>query len=285
MKNKNMVRISERKLGLHLWQKIAILVSGLIVAIMLTVSYFYTIREAKNKMSETKRRMGEIAKNIASLKLLPDTDMTTLYNSLIMSLELNREIVYIGIFDNQNNPEICMVKREMFEINTSFNDYELIKNLETGKITCEGLQKIEVEIGELDHSEGLVKIGFSLLDMEREIITARKRNIVIMSIYLILGIIASVVLARTLTKPIEKLVLAMKKVSEGKLDQTVSIKSYDEIGMLGDNFNFMTEGLREREFIKDTFQRYISKQVAEKILASKDKFKLGGEKRKANRYN
>jgi class 3 adenylate cyclase len=41
----------------------------------------------------------------------------------------------------------------------------------------------------------------------------------------------------------------------------------------------MTEGLEERDRIKDTFGRYVSQEVAKKILESSDGLKLGGEMR------
>ena len=37
------------------------------------------------------------------------------------------------------------------------------------------------------------------------------------------------------------------------------------------------EGLRQRDFIRDTFGRYLSKEVVEEVLGSPDGLKLGGE--------
>jgi class 3 adenylate cyclase len=41
----------------------------------------------------------------------------------------------------------------------------------------------------------------------------------------------------------------------------------------------MIEGLRQRDFIRDTFGRYLSKEVVEEVLDSPDGLKLGGETR------
>jgi adenylate cyclase len=40
----------------------------------------------------------------------------------------------------------------------------------------------------------------------------------------------------------------------------------DEIGQLEKSFNAMVEGLKERDFIRDTFGRYIDKDIAMKLL-------------------
>ncbi|PIU83154.1 MAG: adenylate/guanylate cyclase domain-containing protein, partial [Elusimicrobia bacterium CG06_land_8_20_14_3_00_38_11] len=52
-----------------------------------------------------------------------------------------------------------------------------------------------------------------------------------------------------------------------------------EIGQLGDAFNEMVKGLKEKEFIKSTFKRYVAKSVVEKILENPDVIHLKGERR------
>ncbi|MBM3224991.1 MAG: adenylate/guanylate cyclase domain-containing protein, partial [Candidatus Tectomicrobia bacterium] len=53
----------------------------------------------------------------------------------------------------------------------------------------------------------------------------------------------------------------------------------DEIGRLTGAFNEMVEGLRQRDFIRDTFGRYVSPEVVRTLLESADGLKFGGEKR------
>ncbi|MDP7422858.1 MAG: adenylate/guanylate cyclase domain-containing protein, partial [bacterium] len=43
--------------------------------------------------------------------------------------------------------------------------------------------------------------------------------------------------------------------------------------------NYMVDGLRERDRIKDTFQRYVTRQVADEILSGREQVHLSGEKR------
>lgn len=49
-------------------------------------------------------------------------------------------------------------------------------------------------------------------------------------------------------------------------------------GVLGLLFNYATEG-RQRRFIKNAFQQYLSPQVIEQLIADPDKLKLGGERK------
>jgi class 3 adenylate cyclase len=51
------------------------------------------------------------------------------------------------------------------------------------------------------------------------------------------------------------------------------------MGRLTGAFNEMVEGLRQRDFIRDTFGRYVSPEVVQTLLESDDGLKFGGEKR------
>lgn len=59
--------------------------------------------------------------------------------------------------------------------------------------------------------------------------------------------IASLIFARRLSKPLERLTEAAEKVGKGQFEVTVSSSSSDEIGALSRSFNQMTDELRERE--------------------------------------
>jgi signal transduction histidine kinase len=55
----------------------------------------------------------------------------------------------------------------------------------------------------------------------------------------------AVALARRITRPIEELTAGAQGIAEGRFDQRLSIRSRDEIEILADSFNHMTERLQE----------------------------------------
>ncbi len=59
--------------------------------------------------------------------------------------------------------------------------------------------------------------------------------------------IASLVFARRLSKPLERLAEAAERVGKGEFEVRVSTDSRDEIGALSNSFNQMTDELRERD--------------------------------------
>ncbi len=85
-------------------------------------------------------------------------------------------------------------------------------------------------------------------------------------ITIVLAVLVVYLFARRFSGPILKVIEGAKKIGDGNLDTKVEIKSRDELGRLADRFNEMAKGLKDRDFIKDTFGKYVSKQVAEAIL-------------------
>ncbi|OLP63078.1 Methyl-accepting chemotaxis protein McpC [Bacillus pumilus] len=70
-------------------------------------------------------------------------------------------------------------------------------------------------------------------------------NILISIIAVVLAIILSYLLARSITTPIKRLIEHVRKVSEGDLSSAFETKSQDEIGLLTKNIHQMTEGIRD----------------------------------------
>ena len=87
-----------------------------------------------------------------------------------------------------------------------------------------------------------------------------------------------VVVTRRISRPIIDLLnSAVQVTEEGPYRDSMEVKSHDEIGQLTAAFNEMMEGLRQRDFIRDTFGRYVTKEVVEELLDTSDGLELGGE--------
>lgn len=94
------------------------------------------------------------------------------------------------------------------------------------------------------------------------------------------SITATFVLARNFSsgviKPLDNLIEKMKKVSRGEYEEYTTVFSNDEIGQLKSHFNSMLHGLQQKEMIRDTFGRYMGKEISDAILAE-GQFDLGGK--------
>jgi len=90
-------------------------------------------------------------------------------------------------------------------------------------------------------------------------------------------VITGLLISSQIVRPVRLLVAASQRVAEGDLNQQVPISSSDEIGFLATTFNRMVAGLREREFIREAFGRFITPEVRDLILRRQAGF--SGEKR------
>lgn len=86
-------------------------------------------------------------------------------------------------------------------------------------------------------------------------------------------------LARGITRPLAVLGGAARRIGAGDFDVPVRIETGDELEELGDAFNDMAAGLRERELIKRTLERYVSKGVAAELLREPGQAVLAGMRR------
>jgi adenylate cyclase len=69
------------------------------------------------------------------------------------------------------------------------------------------------------------------------------------------------------------------QVARGEYGEPLPVGSRDEIGQLTESFNQMVAGLKERDFIRNTFGRYVDEEVARELLRRPEAARLGGEKR------
>ncbi|GIL18844.1 MAG: hypothetical protein BroJett040_25950 [Oligoflexia bacterium] len=95
----------------------------------------------------------------------------------------------------------------------------------------------------------------------------------VISIALFLSFLFSI----TMTSPIEKLAELIKLVSKGNFDVSArsQVKSNDEVGDLATAFDHMTEGLKERDKVKNLFSKFHGSSIAEDLI--KNDIGVGGQ--------
>ncbi len=69
---------------------------------------------------------------------------------------------------------------------------------------------------------------------------------------------------------------AAERVARGDYGDPLPVKSKDEIGQLTESFNTMVRGLKERDFISDTFGRYVDQEIAQELMRRPEASRLGG---------
>jgi adenylate cyclase len=85
----------------------------------------------------------------------------------------------------------------------------------------------------------------------------------------------TVLLTRSILRPIEDLEAATERIRQGRFDEHVPVTTSDEFGELSSAFNQMVDGLAERERLREAFGTYLDEEVAQHLIS--EDFEPGGE--------
>ncbi|MBW2617136.1 MAG: adenylate/guanylate cyclase domain-containing protein [Deltaproteobacteria bacterium] len=83
------------------------------------------------------------------------------------------------------------------------------------------------------------------------------------------GIWLTILVSGNLKRPLHEIIRVLQEIRHGRFDKKVRVTSNDEIGYTGDVINEMTEGLKERDFVKETFGKYVTEEIRDEILSGK----------------
>ena len=107
------------------------------------------------------------------------------------------------------------------------------------------------------------------------------RNFFGLSGFMIIGLVIFLIRNHVLklTDNIRQLSDRAGHVARGEYADPIRINGWDEMGMLVHNFNTMVEGLKERDYIRNTFGRYVDPDFARQLMKRPDVGQLGGQRK------
>jgi adenylate cyclase len=261
------------------------LVSIMILLVMLVMSNLILNLTKRSFLKEMDIRAEFFARN-AREALFPKIDQLRLY-FLVQEMVKEKAILYAMVLNNKGiilshnlKEKIGTADNSEVGVNASLAE-ELIGQPykdDRGNRLYDVTVPIKVGSGKMEKKVGGVRIGYSEESISKALEQNRRKIILITLVMLAIGIVGTALVVLYMVKPINILADAAKEVGKGNLTQKVYIKRRDEIGQLATTFNEMVEGLKERDFIRNTFGKYVSTQIMDAIL--KGDLKLGGEKRK-----
>jgi serine phosphatase RsbU (regulator of sigma subunit) len=107
---------------------------------------------------------------------------------------------------------------------------------------------------------GLVRLEVSKQPLLDAVAAAKRSAVRVGALFAVLGMIGTALIAQTVTQPISKLVHGVRRIASGDLDHKMDLRRSDEIGMLSDSFDHMTEELQRAQ------QELLKQQLYEKEL-------------------
>lgn len=91
--------------------------------------------------------------------------------------------------------------------------------------------------------------------------------------------LATFSLTRSLTRPLQELMSATEHIRQGNYDPfEFKERRNDELGILMDAFNNMSEGLLQKNQVEHVFSQFVSANVAKQMLENLNEVELGGKR-------
>lgn len=127
-----------------------------------------------------------------------------------------------------------------------------------------------------DKRLGEAHVGISIDFIWQQIHRERMFILFLGLVITLCGIAFAVFFGVTFSRPVEKLVAATRQIARGNVGFHVAMKRKDELGTLADSFNHMSDELKMKSLLQDTFGRYVSPEILKLILEDPEKQWLKG---------
>ncbi len=268
---------------LSLTLKLGLLSALLILLVAGSTTYVLVFRFGQIRERELVGRDRELARVLAGLRnSRGDVNFKALTTFVASADSVDTGLVYALKLDDAHalrlgalNPKLFARLDPTYRAALKRGHQAVLNDLVRGKIERQG----RIKEYALPIPGGVLRLGFDLRRIDRLIAQQTTASLVILGIGLLLGTLASIFLARSFGGKLKRLARAMEAVASGDLNQTVQVKSHDELASLADSFNLMTHALRATEANKRLARLYLSEKVAERLGRENDPLTLSAEER------
>jgi serine phosphatase RsbU (regulator of sigma subunit) len=219
-------------------------------------------------LEELRKRLAVEATNIAiqSREAMETNDELGILATL-RARKGSDDIIYAAVLDTQGT---VFAHSDVRRLGRAVELPPDVRALQDGfaynKLSSPAGSRIEVwtpvhsDLGGERQQIGLVCVAVSEEPLLLAIETAKWSAMRVGALFILLGILGTAFIARTVTKPIGQLVRGVRRIASGDLDHKMRLHRADEIGELSDSFDQMTDELQEAQ------QELLNKRLYEKEL-------------------
>ncbi len=248
--------IRKKRFGLRF--KFSLLIVALILILTIGISSILSYVSTENQkraladqMIAKARLSLENMTNVAREGILNNDELLLL--SVIAKTMENEDIKYSIILDNSNrviahsdiNERGKVLEDRFTERTAKASDIVIDPGYNPDEL--KELYKLASPVIFAETRLGTVQLGYSTDSIFRTILEARRNNLysamIVTGVTILVGILGAILMASITIKPIKVLAKGANIIGEGRLDYKIHIKARDEIGLLSDEFNRMTERL------------------------------------------
>ncbi|HXX48227.1 MAG TPA: adenylate/guanylate cyclase domain-containing protein [Myxococcota bacterium] len=258
--------------------KLALLSSLLLVVAIGTVSLVVLDQSARALADEAGKRAvvlaQQLARNAREPLLLEDDLMLS---QLLESISKEAEVSMVRVLDKDGRVVASSQHDDPKQLARMTSDGPLETLAQNGLLVVAARMTYrDVDIGES-------QVVLDVASVTRGVVQRARRNVLIASgVLLGVGLIIAFVVSGMVSRPLQRLRLAVNALAAGDLSARVEPSSRDEVGVLTRAFNEMSESLGEKRRIETAFRRYVSDHVLREVVESPEAIHLKGELREVS---
>lgn len=252
----------KKKIYISVKFKLTFVTTVLLALISLFIYYYFPERVAADRLENLSDKANTIAQMTAyNISNHSSSRNKKQWEKDIDDLLINESIRYLIIYKDNS------IQYEFNIFTAVLSDYTNLENNVSEKWKT---LKAYSPIIQNDIKVGDIYLGLSLSSVYESINDLRK-NIAIVSIILFLiSVFAVYFITKLFTEPLTIIVDAVKNISEGDLNQNITIKSYDEMAFLADSINDMSEKLAKSNREMDKITRELESRVNDRTKKLED---------------
>jgi len=241
----------ERKVRFGLLPKIILFLFAALVPLA-AITWYVSVQTLRQKMTEEFTSKGmAIAKSLASssVDLLLTRDASTVQSAIDQFAAISG-VQYVVVYDAGRHlvahTFAPLVPAGLVEKNVVPGDaVQQVKDVQyTDPVTGTESHIIDIGVPVLAGQLGTVRVGMDRAIIEAAAAGAGERLLFIFAGAAVVAVLAGVVFARRISKPIGEVVRIAERVGQGDLSKLVPVTSRDEIGQLAHTFNDTVVRLR-----------------------------------------
>jgi len=246
------------------------LISSSLILVLISsfIFFYYPAEHKKNSLILLKNKiqsMGELVALVVGVGLNSE-DFQSIHEALNWAKK-DKDLAYIKVLSTSSE-ELASHNPDGYTINKE----KLVLRAEI--VELDGILHKSVPLLYGNKSYGTLLMGFSLKDLNTNLMNNRKTTIHVCASIFILGTILSLLFAGMVTKSLQKLKNAANEAAEGDFDTKIVIDSSDEVGQLGQTMKVMLKKINNsmNEAILMNRELEAARDLAQEASSTKSRF-------------
>jgi transcriptional regulator with GAF, ATPase, and Fis domain len=215
--------------------------SGLLISLLVTQRYSYTLRTAITAQAEN---LAHAVALEATEKILIN-DLVALQKMLDHQMRSNPSLAYLFVSRDGRVLAHTFAKgvpTQLIDANPAISqDQGQLQSI----VSTDGDHYLDIAWPIFAGRAGVLRLGFSEKPFREQVNRLWIQISLVTLGILLLALIGSLIFVRRITLPLSELVRATQKIDKGELDIKVDIRRQDEVGTLASSFNQMVTRLKD----------------------------------------